>query len=122
MSLPDYLLNATATVYQEVDTEGSFGEVIQNLSKIGSTRCRADQKRTNRFVQAGNFEQTAGYFRVYLPDTWAYPVETKFWVRVVTDTGFDLLGQVDSVANPGMAGHHVELDVIKRQPSLAIPA
>jgi hypothetical protein len=121
MSLPAHLLNATATVFQEVDTPGVFGQSVQSLVKIGKTRCRADQKKTTRYTQPGNFEQTAGYFTVYIPDTWGYPIETKFWLQIVFDTGFTLVGQVDAIANPGVMAHHVEVDIIKRQPSLAIP-
>ena len=122
MTLPAHLLNANASVYRESNTPGQFGQVQQSLVLVGSSRCRMDQKRINRLAQSGNFEQTAGYFRVYLPDSWAYPIETKFWVRVVTDSGIEILGQVDSVANPGMMGHHMEIDIIKRQPGLPIPA
>lgn len=121
MSLPLHLLNASASVYRESNTPGQFGQVQQSLVLVGTSRCRMDQKRTNRFAQAGNFEQIAGYFRVYLPDTWTYPIETKFWIRVITDSGLEFLGQVDSVANPGMMTHHMEIDIIKRQPTLPIP-
>jgi hypothetical protein len=122
MSLPTHLLNATATLYQESNGQGSFGQVTQSLAKVGTSRCRVDQKYTSRYVEPGNFEQTEARYVVYLPKEYAQPVETKFWVKVVADYGVTFLGQVDSVRYPGLSGHHTEVSLIRRKPTLAVPA
>ena len=122
MSLPSHLLNATATIYQETNGQGQFGQATQTLSKLGSTRCRVDQKSSYRYVEDGNFEQTQGRYIVYLPKEYAQPVETKFWLKIVSDYGVTFTGQVDSVRYPGLSGHHTEVSLVRRKPSLAVPA
>jgi hypothetical protein len=122
MSLPSHLLNATATIYQETNGQGQFGEVTQALVKSGSTRCRVDQKSSSRYVESGNFEQTQGRYIVYLPKEYIQPVETKFWLKITADYGVTFTGQVDSVRYPGLSGHHTELSLVRRTPSLAVPS
>jgi hypothetical protein len=122
MSLPDYLLNATATIYQETNGQGQFGQMTQSLTKIVRTRCRVDQKSSYRFVTDGNFEQTQGRYVVYLPSESAQPVETKFWLKITSDYGLMIMGQVESVRYPGLSGHHSEITLVSRKPTLAVPA
>jgi len=122
MSLPANLLNATATIYKETNTKGTMGQPAQALVKVIACRCRVDQKSTFRYVQKGNFEQTLGRYTVYLPGVQIQPVEQKFWMRLQSDTGLDFTAQVDSVRLPSLANHHTEVEVIRRKPSLAVPA
>jgi hypothetical protein len=122
MSLPANLLNATATIYKETNTKGAMGQPTQALVKVIACRCRVDQKSTFRYVQKGNFEQTLGRYTVYLPGVQIQPIEQNFWLRIQSDTGLDFAAQVDSVRLPSLANHHTEVEVIRRKPSLAVPA
>jgi hypothetical protein len=71
----------------------------------------------NRVIQSGSFEQRKRMFRVFVNEL-PPEINTKTWVEVTGPGGFGFVGQVDSVAYPGMMGHHSELVVIEQPPSL----
>jgi hypothetical protein len=122
MKLPANLLNAVATIYKETNVKGTMGQPTQALVKVITCRCRVDQKSTFRYIQKGNFEQTLGRYTVYLPGIQSQPIEQKYWMRIQSDTGLDFVAQVESIRLPSLGDHHTEIEVIRRKPSLAVPA
>jgi hypothetical protein len=121
MNFPERLLNATATIYREVNAKGSLGQVTQTLVAVVSTRCRVDQKSTTRSVAGGSFEQTSGRYTVYLPGVQAQPIEESYWIKVTTGIGITFTAQIASVRLPAMLDHHTELEVVRRAPALEVP-
>lgn len=122
MNFPERILNGSCTIYREVNAKGDFGQMTQVLVKVLATRCRVDQKSTTRTATGGSFEQTTGRYTVYLSGIQAQPIEDKYWIKVVTNTGITFTAQVASVSIPAMLDHHTELEVVKRAPALEVPA
>ena len=122
MNFPERLLNGSCTIYREVNAKGTFGQMTQVLVKVLATRCRVDQKSTTRTATGGSFEQTTGRYTVYLSGIQAQPIEDNYWIKVVANTGITFTAQVASVRLPAMLDHHTELEVVRRAPSLEVPA
>lgn len=116
--IPPYLLNSTVTFFQEANPTGTFGQPTKELVEFASARCRLDMTSENRQVDSGSFEQRQRRFTVFVNQL-PPQVNTKTWLEVVADSnGFTLVGQVASVASPGLMGHHSELTLVEQPPSV----
>lgn len=117
--IPSHLLNATAQVYKEIATPGTFGESNKVLRAVGtSVRCRVDGKSFRNEKQDGGLMVASTYYDVFINGSPTIPVDDNFWLRVVTDAGQTLVLQIDSQANPGMMNHHLELVGVQRNPTI----
>ena len=119
--IPDDLLNATADILKESETVGSFGEAVKSLVKVGSSvRCRVDGRSFKRESQDGGLVVSSTYYDVFINGSPTIPVDDRFWLKVVTDSGETLVLQAQSQANPGMMSHHVEIMAVQRNPTTPI--
>lgn len=112
MSLPTRLLNSTAVIYSEQNTKDAMGAPVQSLVATASVFCRCDLKSQSR--DASPIEQTSQTARVYFAGS--RQLTTSNWIKVTAQGGKVLFGQVTSVSEPGLQGHHTAADITIRTP------
>lgn len=113
MTIPYRLLNSSAEIFYESNAKGSMGQPVQTLQLVSKTVCRCDLKSQSK--DNSPIEQTVQTARVYLPGSVA--LTTSNWIRVTSPLGKILTGQVQSVSEPGLMGHHTAATIIVRNPT-----
>lgn len=116
MTINKRLLNSKAEIFLESNTKGAMGQAVQSLQLSQTTVCRCDLKSQNRDDQP--IEQSIQTARVYLPGS--VNLTTQNWIRVTSPGGQVYTGQVSSVSEPGLLGHHTAATIIMRKPIPAI--
>jgi hypothetical protein len=112
MTIPYNLLNSTAEIFVETNTKGAMGQPVQSLQLVTTTKARCDLRTETR--DDAPIEQTAKTARVYLPGS--ISLTTSNWIRVTAPNGNTITGQVLSVSEPGLMGHHTAATIVARLP------
>lgn len=113
MKLPYRLLNSSAEIFYESNTKGSMGQPVQSLQLVSKTMCRCDLRSQSKDIAP--IEQTVQTARVYLQGS--VNLNTSNWIRITSPSGIVLTGQVASVSQPGLLGHHTAATIIVRSPT-----
>ena len=103
--IPARLLNATVEILAETATRDAMGAPVMALAVIATMPGRADQKSVQD--SGTEYVKTATRYKVFINGGW--DVDARNWVRV-TIRGASWLGQVGTVAQAGLMGHHTEID------------
>lgn len=114
--IPAALMNASLTVYLEKHGTGASGEPKQTLAVIANVRGRGELKSIPR--QSGDYMQTPHTVSVWLNG--GMELTPRHWVKVVADTGQELIGQVATTSQPGLMAHHIKVTIEVRKPTVPL--
>lgn len=114
--IPARLLNASLVIYVEFHGTGSAGEPTQFLRHVASLRGRGELKSVPR--QSGDYQQTPYTVSVWVNGS--MDLTPKNWIKITTDSGREIIGQVATASQPGLMGHHVKTTIEVRKPHVPV--
>lgn len=103
--IPASLMNATVEILAETSTRDAMGAPVRVLAVTATVPGRADQKSIN--ATGDEYVKSATRYKVFINGYWA--LDYTNWVRV-TRAGHTFIGQVATVSQPGLMGHHTEIE------------
>lgn len=103
--IPASLLNATVEILAETFAADEMGAPVGRLAVVATVRGRADQKSIQS--TGDQYVKSATRYKIFINGNWN--LDSTNWVRV-TGNGATFLGQVATVSQPGVMGHHVEIE------------